>query len=177
MNRFRKYLLACIFLGSVCAIQCNSQSLSQSNATGHVFAEIIPVFSAVETSELNFGRFAPGPGGGQIILTPQGTVSVLGSVYVGTGLHNSASFYVSGDADASFSITLPMNPVVLRHVSSNRTMLVDNWNSVPTPGIGTGMLKNGYQTVYVGATLKVGTLEDNPPGVYTGTYEITFAFN
>jgi hypothetical protein len=56
-------------------------------------------------------------------------------------------------------------------------MLVDSWNSVPTPGTGTGMLLNGYQTVYVGATLKVGTLNDNPVGIYTGSYEITFDFN
>jgi hypothetical protein len=146
-------------------------------ATGHVFAEVVPVFSAVETSQLNFGRFAPGPQGGEIILTPQSSISVTGSVFVGTGVHNAASFYVSGDADAAYSITLPVNPVILKHVSSARTMLVDTWNSVPAPGTGTGMLKNGYQNVYVGATLKVGTLNDNPVGVYTGTYEITFDFN
>jgi len=29
----------------------------------------------------------------------------------------------------------------------------------------------------VGATLKVGTLTDNPAGIYTGTYTITFDFN
>ncbi len=56
-------------------------------------------------------------------------------------------------------------------------MLVENWNSVPAPGIGTGMLQNGYQTVYVGATLKVGSLSDNPVGIYSGSYEITFDFN
>jgi hypothetical protein len=39
------------------------------------------------------------------------------------------------------------------------------------------MLADGSQTVYVGATLKVGTINDNPVGVYTGTYAITFDFN
>ena len=56
-------------------------------------------------------------------------------------------------------------------------MLVDNWVSVPSPGVGTGMLQGGYQVVYVGATLNVGTLLDNPVGIYTGTYIITFDFN
>ena len=55
-------------------------------------------------------------------------------------------------------------------------MIVDDWISVPSPGIGTGMLQDGYQIVYVGATLNVGTLQDNPVGVYTGTYMITFDF-
>jgi len=38
------------------------------------------------------------------------------------------------------------------------------------------MLQGGFQTVLVGATLKIGTLNDNPVGVYTGTYTITFDF-
>jgi hypothetical protein len=146
-------------------------------ATGNVTAEVISVFSATETAQLNFGKFSPGPQGGEIIINPQGSISVTGSVYIGNGVHNPASFYVSGEADAAYSISLPVNSVVLTHVSNAKTMLIDNWNSVPAPGIGTGMLQNGFQIVYVGATLRVGTLGDNPVGVYTGSYEITFGFN
>jgi hypothetical protein len=147
------------------------------SATGHIFAEVIPVFSASETSQLNFGRFAPGPQGGEIILTPESTISVLGSVYKGTGIHNAASFYVSGDVDAAYSITLPEDPVILTHINSAKTMMVEDWISIPSPGSGTGMLQDGFQEVYVGATLKVGTLTDNPVGIYTGSYTITFDFN
>ncbi len=158
-------------------IYAGADALSQASATGHIVAEIIPVFTATETSQLNFGRFAPGPEGGKIILAPQGNIMVMGSVYKGTGLHNAASFYVTGDQDASFSITLPESPVILKHTTSEKTMTVEDWVSVPTPGIGTGALHNGQQTVHVGATLNVGTLNDNPPGIYTGTYEISFDFN
>ena len=154
-----------------------AQVTPPASATGHVIAEIIPIFSASETSQMNFGRFSPGPQGGQIILTPESTVSVLGSVFTGSGFHNAASFYVSGDVDAAYSISLPNAPVVLTHISSARTMLIVDWNSFPSPGIGTGRLQNGFQVVYVGATLKVGTLNDNPVGIYTGTYNITFDFN
>ena len=147
------------------------------SATGHIFAEIIPVFSASEASQLNFGRFSPGPQGGQIILTPESTFSVLGSVFTGTGTHNAANFYVTGDVDAAYSITLPTSPVVLTHTATAKTMFVDDWVSIPSPGIGAGMLQDGYQVVYVGATLNVGTLNDNPVGIYTGSYTITFDFN
>jgi len=58
-----------------------------------------------------------------------------------------------------------------------RTMTVEDWRSVPAPSPGAGMLENGAQTIYVGATLKVGSLIDNPVGIYTGTYTITFDFN
>jgi hypothetical protein len=56
-------------------------------------------------------------------------------------------------------------------------MRVENWLSIPAPGIGTGQLQNGFQVVNVGATLKVGTLQDNPVGIYKGSYTVTFDFN
>jgi hypothetical protein len=161
-------------------ITCNNalaQSVSSASATGHIFAEIIPVFAATETAQLNFGRFSPGPEGGKIILTPQSTISVTGSIFSGAGTHNAASFYVSGDSDATYSISLPEDPVILKHQKSARTMTIEDWNSVPAPGNATGMLQDGFQVVSVGATLNVGTLNDNPVGVYTGTYTITFDFN
>jgi hypothetical protein len=154
-----------------------AQGTSQVSATGHVFAEVIPVFSASETAQMSFGRFAPGPDGGNIILSPEGTISVLGNVFTGTGTHNAASFYVTGDIDAAYTITLPADPVVLTHISSAKTLRVEDWVSVPAPGIGAGHLQGGFQVVYVGATLKMGTLYDNPVGIYTGTYSITFDFN
>lgn len=153
-----------------------SQAPSQASATGQVIAEIVPVFSASEASPLNFGRFSPGPQGGKIILTPQGTISLLGSVFKAPGPYNAASFLVSGDADAAYSIRLPSTPVVLRNTLDSRTMVIENWMSVPGEGIGTGMLHNGFQIVNIGATLNVGTLQDNPVGVYTGSYTITFEF-
>jgi hypothetical protein len=145
--------------------------------TGSVTAEVISVFSAIETAQLNFGKFSPGPMGGEIILNPQGSISVTGSVLAGTGVHNPASFYITGEVDVAYSITLPVNPVVLTHISNAKTMLIDSWNSIPAPGIGTGMMQNGFQIVYVGATLRVGSLGDNPVGIYRGSYEITFGFN
>lgn len=154
-----------------------SQTVSPVSATGHVFAEIIPIFSASETAQMNFGRFSPGPQGGEILLTPESTISVLGSIYTSPTSHSAASFYVSGDADASFSISLPENPVVLQHVSSEKVMIIKEWISNPGPGIGAGVLNGGFKIVYVGARLKVGTLNDNPVGIYAGTYRITFDFN
>ena len=155
----------------------HGQAIAPASATGDIFAEIIPVFSASETSQMNFGRFSPGPQGGEIILSPDSYVSVLGSVFTGAGLQRAASFYVSGDVDAIYSISLPDAPVLITNTRSAQTMRVGNWLSTPAKGIGTGVLHNGSQMVYVGATLKVGTLHDNPVGVYKGSYSVTFDFN
>jgi hypothetical protein len=173
MRRLKIIIFSLICLLQITGIKSYAQPVA---ATGHIFAEIIPVYSATETSQLNFGRFSPGIQGGRIILTPQSTVAVQGSIFTGSGMHNAASFLVSGDFDAAYSITLPSAPVVITNTSSSRTMQVTDWVSVPGPGIDSGMLQDGFQVVYVGATLKVGTLNDNPVGIYTGSYVITFDF-
>jgi hypothetical protein len=176
MRRLVYKIFSLIFF-FISSLGMHAQVSSSVSATGHVIAEVIPIFSASETAQLNFGRFSPGPQGGEIILTPESTISVMGSVFAGSGLHNAASFYVSGDNDASFTVTLPSAPVVLQHVSSPKKMVIENWMSDPGTGVGAGILQDGSRTVYVGATLKVGTLQDNPVGIYAGTYTITFDFN
>jgi hypothetical protein len=157
--------------------EISAQSSVPVTAQGQIFAEIISMYTATERAQMNFGRFSPGDQGGEIVLTPESTFSVLGSIYMGPGSRNAASFTVSGDVDAIFSISLPAVPVLLTHTSSARTMQVTNWVSNPVSGIGTGNLQNGSQVIYVGATLKVGTIIDNPVGIYSGSYSITFDFN
>jgi Domain of unknown function (DUF4402) len=177
MTRLYRIFYSLIFFLHVTAVGVTAQVTPPVSTSGHVTAEIIPVFSANEIAQMNFGRFSPGAEGGEIILSPQNTVSVLGSIFKGVGTHNAASFYVTGDIDAAFTITLPSGPVVLTNISNAKTMKIENWVSIPAPTIGAGKLQDGFQTVYVGATLKVGTLYDNPIGLYTGTYTITFDFN
>jgi len=158
-------------------ILLNAQATISNSVTGEIFAEVIPVFSATQTSQMNFGRFSPGPQGGEIILTPESTYMTLGSVFKGPGAHNAASFFVSGDIDAAYTISLPDEPVIITNISSEKSMLVDDWVSSPPAGTGTGLLQNGVQTVFVGATLKIGTLDENPVGIYKGSYTVTFDFN
>ena len=166
-----------LMLLTITGSRLQAQGTYQAGITGHLFAEVVSAFSAIETSQMNFGRFSPGPSGGQIIITPQGTISVTGSVVKGSGINNAASFYLAGDDYTSFSINLPESSVSLTNTASAKTMLVSNWVSVPSTGAGGGTLKDGVQTVYLGATLDVGTLNDNPAGIYTGSYTITFDFN
>ena len=148
-----------------------------ASGTGEIFAEVIPVFSAKKTSPINFGKFYPGPQGGKIILSPENTLSVQGGIYKSADSHNAASFYIYGDIDAIYSVSLPGKPVVITNISNSKTMFVENWISISEKEIGAGLLQNGFQTVYVGATLKIGSIFDNPVGIYTGTYTVTFDLN
>jgi len=150
---------------------------AQASVTAQAFAEIIAALTATETAQLNFGRFSPETQGGKVILTPEGVRSAQGTVVLGGGGHNSASFYITGEYNATFSITLPSGPTVLTNTLNARTMQVSDWQSYPAPGIGVGKLNGGSMSVQVGAVLNVGTMNDNPVGIYSGTYAITFSYN
>jgi hypothetical protein len=177
MNSIGRHLFGLICLFVTPAWVAVAQTAPPVGATGHITAQVITTLAAVETSQLNFGKFSPGPQGGELMVTPENNISVLGSVWPGSGTHNAASFYVTGDPGIAYTITLPSAPVTITHMGTARTMTVEDWISVPAPTPGAGMLEDGSQTVFVGATLKVGTLNDNPVGIYTGTYTITFDFN
>ncbi len=177
MRRLIKGTISLWLLLLVSVTVAEAQPGLSSTVTGHITAEVISTLTAVETSQLNFGKFSPGPQGGSLILNPENTISVMGSVWPGSGTHSAASFYVTGDPGVAYTVSLPSSPVTITHVSSARTMTVEDWTSVPFAEPGAGLLENGSQVVYVGATLRVGTINDNPVGVYTGTYTITFEFN
>jgi hypothetical protein len=177
MKRLGIRSISLITLYLVFAFAAEAQPAASSTVTGHITAEVISTLTAIETTQLSFGRFSPGPQGGKLILTPESSISVMGSVWPGSGTHSAASFYVTGDPGVAYTVSLPSDPVTITHLGSARTMTVEEWRSVPEAEPGAGVLENGSQVVYVGATLNVGTLNDNPVGVYTGTYNITFEFN
>jgi hypothetical protein len=155
----------------------HAQVLNQNHATAYISAEVVNSFSAVETQAMNFGSFSTGPDGGQIILSPQGTISVKGSVVRSSGTQNAASFYLTGGTRSAFSINLPDAPATLTSTSDSKTMLLRNWSYSPSTWTGAGTLQEGFETVFVGVTLEVGPMKDNPVGLYTGSYFITFDFN
>ena len=141
------------------------------------FAEVISALTATETSQLNFGKFSPEVQGGKVIVTPDGMRSTNGTVILSGGVANSGVFYITGAPEAAFSIQLPAGPAVLTHQNSSKIMLVDNWVTYPQAGNGTGVLANGQSFVYLGATLNVGSMIDNPVGLYSGAFKLTFAYN
>ncbi|MCB9014285.1 MAG: DUF4402 domain-containing protein [Lentimicrobiaceae bacterium] len=169
MNRI---LTAVLFI-----LLVSGKAWSQAAVTGQAFAEVIAALTATETSQMNFGRFSPETNGGQIVLTPDGVRSAQGSVVLGGGLAQPGIFNITGAPDATFTIQLPNEPAYLTHQGSNKTMQVTSWESNPPAGTGTGTLNGGEEIVSIGATLMVGSIEDNPVGMYTGTFSLTFAYN
>jgi hypothetical protein len=154
------------------------QALSQEfvHASAQASATIIIPLTATEASALNFGRFYPGEQGGTIQISPTGSVSTSSTVVADASPRNPGSFLVSGQVDATFAIKLPEGPATLTNFES-KTMVVSDWVTLPDSGDAGIRLDGGSKTVLVGATLQVGSLDENPKGIYSGSYEITFAYN
>jgi len=150
---------------------------AQASITSQVFAEVIEALVAYETDQLSFGRFSPENSGGEISISPDGLRTAQGSVILAAGIHSPGRFVVSGAPGANFTIQLPNEPAILIHQNSGRTMRVDNWVSDPPPGAEATFNADGSQLVSIGATLVVGPIDENPVGIYTGTFQVTFAYN
>jgi hypothetical protein len=171
-NNYYRFLIILFLI-----ISSSIKIFAQASVAAQVFAEVIPALTANEVSQLNFGRFSPETQGGSVLVSPEGTRTSSGTVALSGGTHTSAKFYITGEGGATFSIMLPSVPAVLTNQSSSKSMVVSNWISIPPQGSGTGLLSGGSQEVKVGATLIVGSMDQNPVGVYTGTYAITFGYN
>ncbi|MFN2314587.1 MAG: DUF4402 domain-containing protein, partial [Bacteroidales bacterium] len=103
MYSIRRYLFSLFSLVVISTGVIVAQTASPASVTGHITAQVITTLAAVETSQMNFGRFSPGPQGGELILTPENNISVMGSVWPGSGTHNAASFYVTGDPGVAYT--------------------------------------------------------------------------
>ena len=153
------------------------QTAIQARTTAHVFAKVFTAITSVKTSKMNFGHFYPGSYSGQLINNPDGILSVKGNIEKGADIHYSTSFDVSGNGNTAFAISLPKSHVLLTNKSEAKTMTITNWKSVSLPSSEDGELPSGTKTVNLGATLKLGSPKDNPFGLYSGFYTVTFGFN
>ena len=155
------------------AIEANAQTSVTAEAT----AEVIQSLTATEGAILNFGRFSPESAGGDLRLSPDGARSVSGSIVLGAGLYNPATFYLTGQPEYTVSVSLPAGPVLLTNSESGQTMEIVNWEANPTVESGVTIPTGGTLDLNVGATLRVGNMTENPVGIYAGTYTVTFSYN
>jgi hypothetical protein len=154
-----------------------SQTAIQSSTTAYVFARVFPAITSVKTSDMNLGHFYSGSFDGQLINKPDGILSVRGSIEKGGDIYYSTSFDVSGNSHTAFAISIPKSSITVTNKSVAKSMIISNWKTVSSPAPGEGGLSSGYKTINLDATLKLGSANDNPVGLYSGYYTVTFGFN
>jgi len=131
----------------------------------------IRIYSTAQT--LSFGAFYHGAGGGSITITPAGSRSSTGHVIL-LGLEipfSAALFYVHAHKGTVVSILLSP-PVTLAGTPSGSMTLHINSSNPTSPFVSTVNF-NVPTSLYIGGFLTVGHPAANPPGSYTGTFDIT----
>lgn len=159
-DRTRAWVLAAL----VCALMAPSVSwaavIAISNDTG-----------------LAFGTFVAGAGTDNSVIIPAGGGARDKSgtvVLVPSGAGARAQFTVTGDANAGYTIALPVDDAVTL-TSGNNNMKVKTFISSPATSGTLSSATPGVQTLYVGATLSVGS--NQPSGSYSGTFTVTVHYN
>lgn len=143
---------------------------AQNTATTNASAKIVNPIAISQTGALAFGKIAAGSTAGTVALTTGGVISKTGGVTLIASTIGVATYTVTGEAGATYLITLPSSTTVKN--SSNDEMTIDTYNHNIT---GNPTLTGGTQTFSVGATLNVDASQ--PAGDYTGTYDVTVAYN
>lgn len=152
-----------------------------ANAAAVASGTVIEPIAIAKTSDLAFGKFAPGIGG-SVTVSTSGARTGAGVILSTIGsAPTAASFDVTGQADATYSIAI--TPDATLSDGAAGTMLLSTFSDLTggnaTSGdvqAGGGTLSAvGAQTIYVGGTLTVGAAQT--AGDYSGNITVAVEYN
>lgn len=130
-----------------------------------------PIKVTVSTYQsLNFGTFCYGSGSGTtVIIDPHGSRSSTGDIILISSSFSAALYDV--EAIPGTIINIVNGPDAILTGSNGGTMTLHIGNSNPqSPFVTTGT----HTAVNIGGTLQVGSSGANPPGIYGGSFSVTF---
>jgi hypothetical protein len=171
----KNIILALSFLtATLYVFGCEVQA-AEATAT----ATIAPVISGTKNTEtptggdLVFGIIIPSESSGTVTIIPlTSTRSYSGGVQLVSSVYGAASFNVTGAANSAYTVTLPKNDAIT--ISNGSSTMVVNSFTV-SPAANTLKLNNeGLSAFNIGGKLEVSA--NQPPGNYTGAFEVTIAY-
>lgn len=122
-------------------------------------------------SQLGFGQMVATASPGTVTVSPAGGRTRAGGTFLGNAFGVGAgSFALTGNPNASYSITLPADCTLS---GSAGDLAVDLFATNPSDAGTLG--PTGSQVMTLGATLHVGAAQAS--GTYSGTYAVTLAYN
>lgn len=161
-------LLAAVLAGA----GLNAHQAYAADAIADGTATVMTPISISKVTDLRFGQFSALTGGTVVISTAGARSATSAVVLSALDAGGAASFTVTGEADATYGITLPADATITHTVDGVTTMSIDSLTSDPS---GTGTLTAGTQALAVGGTLTVGNAQE--VGSYTGTLSVSVEYN
>lgn len=148
-----------------------------ATANANASATVIAPLAIAAASDLAFGSFAPGAGG-SVTISTSGARSASGVLLL-TSSASAARFNITGQPNATYTITHGGTPVLTNAASD--TMALAKFSDLTAGNATSGNVAAGTlgaagtQSLYVGGTLTVAAAQ--PAGVYTGDVIATVEYN
>lgn len=172
-------MAAMVAVGSEAQAATATSNQSTVSATGKASAKIVVplTITADSSNELTFGSIAPSGAAGTVTVATSGEGTADGGCTIITGSKISyGGFNIAGAADTAITVTLPENETLK---SGNETMDISDFKArlgSATADGSTGTLDSkGELALAVGAKLAVKPNQKD--GEYTGTYQVSVAYN
>lgn len=132
----------------------------------------IPITVTPTAQGLSFGAFYHGAAGGTVTISPTGTRSATGDVVLLTmGYSFSAALYEIVANQGSL-ISILNGPDVSLPGSNGGTLTLQIGSSDPLSPFVTTVIPPLTTLLYIGGTLTIGSSFMNPPGDYSGTFDL-----
>lgn len=171
MRRVKFFLLIIIIF------RFTTEAFAQT-ATAHASLRILIPISIENNTELNFGYILASNSAGTVKLTPAGLrTRTAGATFLPSlaGPVSVAQFTVTGEPNATFTVSVPPNNTVKISKPSGLDMKVQTFKHSLTSASSRKLSPTGLKVFYVGATLSVNAKQS--PGAYSGTFNVTVAYN
>ena len=174
MNSQNQYTLPGILLVTFCLFFCLLLSYNQANAQEKPPR---PITVTVNTAQhLSFGSFIVYGSGGTVTVDYTGNRPIPTGNIIGISnmrsLPISAALYIV-DAEPGTLITIVNGPPAYLTGNNGGTIRLD-LGEPSTKSQFVTPIGSQYTDVFIGGTLTIGSLMANPPGVYNGTFQVTF---
>jgi len=165
-----------IFAAIILMAGLTSTLMAQSTATTNASAKILTALTITNTVPLNFGTMTVPTAATTVTVDPYGTRTSAGNITLlaQAPIFTSAAYSVTGDAGATYTITLPGSIYI--------TGTTWPWTAMPVNGFTTSKTGNastlgtgGTDSFTLGATLNLAS--GQAAGTYTGTFDVSVAYN
>lgn len=132
------------------------------------------IVTANPSQPLSFGAFTLSLSGGTVTVHTDGSRSFTGDLFLfGMGYTFSpAMFYIRANPGTVVALLNPPPSILTGSNGGTMTLTIDS--TLPLSPFVTTVPWTSQTTVLVGGTLSVGNIVTNPPGSYSGTFNLTF---
>lgn len=134
----------------------------------------MPITVTVTSQQLSFGAFTMGSSGGSVTINPDGTRASTGDVILLSLGYTYSAALIEITGNAGTVVSVLNGPDVTLPGSGGGSMVLTLGASSPASPFVIPSDPPVPLLLYIGGSLGVGPPASNPPGNYSGTFNITF---